>query len=230
MNVTCRLATLPIWLPALLLLPVLGCQDTASEPVVNSDTAVASSNDVDSGHTDNTDVDITLTVTDVHGFDDTIASLGGHVVLVDFWATWCHPCLAGFPHTVELYEEFHDRGLEVVSVSFDEADDHPTALAFLKKNGAVFTNLRSKHGFNSEIPFETEGALPVLRVYDAQGKLIVAFASGDPTGPPFTPDDVRRAVEQAIETLESAAPDNESAAPDSESAAPDGAAEADSDG
>jgi thiol-disulfide isomerase/thioredoxin len=146
-------------------------------------------------------------VTDEHGFDDTIAALKGHVVLVDFWASWCSPCLAGFPHTVELYDEFHDRGLEVVSVSFDEADDHPAALAFLEKNGAVFTNLRSKHGFNSEVPFGIEGALPVLRVYDTQGKLIVTFTSGDPAGPPFTHEDVRRAVEQAIESLESAAPD-----------------------
>lgn len=192
----------PVLLPMLslaLFLPVLGCQEATPEPNVNADESVVPNDDAVA--------DITLTVTDEHGFDDTIASLRGHVVLVDFWATWCHPCLAGFPHTVELYEEFHDRGLEVVSVSFDEADDHDTALTFLKKSGAVFTNLRSKHGFNSEIPFETSGALPVLRVYDTQGELITAFASGDPTGPPFTPDDVRQAVEQAIESLESAAPD-----------------------
>lgn len=179
----------------LLLLTMTGCGKTAPEDAVVPTAASA---------IETSAADITLTVTDEHGFADTIASLEGNVVLVDFWASWCPPCRAGFPHTVELYEEFHDRGLEVVSVSFDEADAHDAALAFLKENRAVFTNLRSTHGYYSDGPFETEGALPVLRVYDAQGELIKAFASGDPTGPPFTPDDVRRAVEQAIEAHQKA--------------------------
>ncbi|MEZ6072493.1 MAG: TlpA disulfide reductase family protein [Pirellulales bacterium] len=158
--------------------------------------------------------DVTLTETDEHGFEEALAARRGRVVLVDFWATWCLPCLAGFPHTVELYDELHNRGLDVISVSFDEAEDHDAALAFLRKTHALFTNLRSKYGFDSEVPFATDGALPVLRVYGGDGELAASFTSGNPDAEPFTPQDVRRAVEEALDALESAGSDASNAASD----------------
>jgi thiol-disulfide isomerase/thioredoxin len=46
-----------------------------------------------------------------------ISALKGRVVLVDFWAVWCGPCVASFPHLRELNEKYHDQGLEVVGVT-----------------------------------------------------------------------------------------------------------------
>ena len=51
----------------------------------------------------------------------TNASLAGKVVLIDFWATWCSPCLGEMPALHEAYAAFKDRGLEVLSVSIDNA-------------------------------------------------------------------------------------------------------------
>ena len=44
----------------------------------------------------------------------------GKVVLIDFWATWCSPCLAEVPLMKKLYEKYHDKGFEIVGISIDE--------------------------------------------------------------------------------------------------------------
>jgi thiol-disulfide isomerase/thioredoxin len=59
-------------------------------------------------------------------------SLKGKVVLIDFWATWCGPCVAGMPHLKKLHEKFHEQGLEIVGVPLDE--DRENLDAFLLEN------------------------------------------------------------------------------------------------
>jgi cytochrome c biogenesis protein CcmG/thiol:disulfide interchange protein DsbE len=49
-----------------------------------------------------------------------VSELRGHIILVDFWATWCPPCKVSFPAVDALYREFHDKGLEVLAVNLDE--------------------------------------------------------------------------------------------------------------
>ncbi|MEO1992376.1 MAG: TlpA disulfide reductase family protein [Pirellulales bacterium] len=47
-------------------------------------------------------------------------SLAGKVVLVDFWATWCGPCVQEIPNVLQQYEKYHDQGFEVVGISLDQ--------------------------------------------------------------------------------------------------------------
>jgi peroxiredoxin len=68
---------------------------------------------------------------DMEGKRVEIADLAGKVVLVDFWATNCAPCLAEFPNLRQTYKELHEKGLEIVGVSFDDSPD--TVQAFVSR-------------------------------------------------------------------------------------------------
>jgi len=120
----------------------------------------------------------------------------GKVVLVDFWATWCAPCVAMFPHTVALHRQHADRGLAVISVSMDEPADEQKVLAFLQSQGAAFDNFISRYGTGSE-SFEAfgidDGTVPHVQLYDHQGKLHKRF------GGSFTAGDVDKAVQELLE-------------------------------
>jgi thiol-disulfide isomerase/thioredoxin len=59
----------------------------------------------------------------IAGEDFDIEQYKGKVVLVDFWATWCGPCLAEMPHIKDLYSQYHDKGFEIVGVSLDYKKD-----------------------------------------------------------------------------------------------------------
>jgi len=68
----------------------------------------------------------------VNGFDT------NHVYIVEFWATWCGPCVASIPHLNELWQKFKDKGVIVIGQDVWEGDGTGAA-AFVKKMGDKMT-------------------------------------------------------------------------------------------
>lgn len=112
-----------------------------------------------------------------------LAGSQGRVVLVDFWATWCGPCVQQFPHTVQLAEMHEAEGLKVFTVTMDEPDDEELVSDFLRRKNAALATLITPYGAGAEFveAFGLRGDVPFYRLYDRQGTLRYSF-SGDPEG------------------------------------------------
>jgi thiol-disulfide isomerase/thioredoxin len=67
-------------------------------------------------------LDISFTATDGRKVD--IQKMKGKVVLIDFWAAWCGPCIAALPEVVQLYNQYHDQGFEIVGINLDKLQPH----------------------------------------------------------------------------------------------------------
>ncbi|NBV88062.1 MAG: TlpA family protein disulfide reductase, partial [Betaproteobacteria bacterium] len=87
-------------------------------------------------------MEITGTLLSGQPFDQ--KSLAGKVVLVDFWATWCGPCVAEIPNVLEQYEKYHAKGFEVVGISLDE--DRETLAKFVAEQKIPWPILYEKPG------------------------------------------------------------------------------------
>ncbi|MEM8893326.1 MAG: TlpA disulfide reductase family protein, partial [Bacteroidota bacterium] len=102
--------------------------------------------------------------------------LEGKITLVDFWATWCKPCLQEFPVIDAQYQKFKDKGFQVVSISIDKDIRKPKA--FLEK--APFSwdySLYSEGEFESELATAYQVAgLPKTILFDREGKIIATDA------------------------------------------------------
>ena len=106
----------------------------------------------------------------VDGREVDLQKLKGKVVLVDFWATWCRPCMAELPKVKATYARLHDKGFEIVGISLDEDGD---ALARVTKTEEMtwpqyFEEAGKENKFATE--FGIEG-IPTMWLVDKKGVL-----------------------------------------------------------
>ncbi len=105
----------------------------------------------------------------VSGGNLDLASLRGKVVLVDFWATWCLPCIAEIPTFNQLDKEYEKKGLEIIAVSLDE-EGAAKVKPFLKKYPTLYTQTIGNRDVASRFSVE-DSSLPVAILIDKQGRI-----------------------------------------------------------
>jgi thiol-disulfide isomerase/thioredoxin len=146
---------------------------------------------------------VSLREVDRAAYDALLAERRGQVVLVDFWATWCAPCLTQLTHTLQLAERHKARGLAVITLSMDEAEAQPRAQKALtdRASPAGVVHLISARGGGPGAMEEFaigSGALPHYKLYDRTGKLRRTFEIDPLAEEQFTLDDIDAAVEQLL--------------------------------
>jgi len=100
----------------------------------------------------------------------------GKVVLVNFWATWCLPCVEEFPELIKLYKNYKKDNFRIIFISVDVPEDIETKVKpFLKKKGASFKSYYSDFEDVKDLIdyFDKKwgGEIPATYIFDKKGKL-----------------------------------------------------------
>jgi len=127
---------------------------------------------------------------DTTGKAYTLESLTGKVVVVNFWATWCHPCQKEIPDLSKLYDRYKDKGVVILGVM---ADNPPASdlLNFQSDYEMSYPVVRS----NSDlmVAFSYPQALPTTFVYDRGGRIV-----GQPHIGAISPADISATLDELV--------------------------------
>jgi thiol-disulfide isomerase/thioredoxin len=126
-----------------------------------------------------TQVFSTFRATDIEGRELTASSLRGRVVVLDFWATWCAPCLAEVPTYQKLRRDHDASRLEIIGISVDVLDRRGL-MSWLRRQQVTWTQVHDRRGYSGELAQQFKVvSLPTTYVFDGEGKMVAANVRGE---------------------------------------------------
>ena len=97
------------------------------------------------------------------------------IVLLDFWATWCKPCLVNMPRLQQLYDSYSDKGFVVLGISIDEGEDSVKKIKkFMNKTGISYPIFSDANATPAWHVFKVK-AIPALFLIDGDGQIVAQW-------------------------------------------------------
>ena len=123
-----------------------------------------------------------------------LKDLQGKVVILDFWATYCPPCIEEIPHLMELKAKY-GSDLEVIGLHVGGEEDQPKIPEFVDRLKITYP-LAYPEDALSQYVFNRETAIPQTAIFDRGGNMVKRIAGFNPTIKAELDEAVARAVEQ----------------------------------
>lgn len=123
---------------------------------------------------------INITLPNAEGEDVSLNEVveANKVVLLDFWASWCRPCMGEMPYLLEAYATYHDKGFEIYGVSLD--DNAEAWKTTIEKQGMQWVNVSELKGWQTAAAKEySVNSIPANFLINAEGKIVAKNLRGE---------------------------------------------------
>lgn len=120
-----------------------------------------------------------FTAPNPEGEQITLSKIKGKVTIVDFWASWCKPCRIENPNLVKLYDKYHSKGLEIISVSLERGNQKAFWIEAIKKDQLSWYNVSNLKFWQDPIAQAySVNSIPATFILDENGILIAERLRG----------------------------------------------------